>query len=145
LANVPLLAESLPFAKLTSVKGAVLANQGKKFLRVQAGTGLFAGDRILALKDAHATIEFADGCALGVDPGKVVVIESQSPCKNEMAATQTQEIAAQDGLLGGDSPPWDVKWGWVVPATGIAGLAAWYVTGALDDDNDHRHRRTVSP
>jgi len=152
VAGVPLLAQSSPNlaqpspnAKLTSVQGSVLTNQGKKFLPAQAGAGLFTGDRILVLKDSHATIEFADGCAVGVDPGKVLVVGRQSPCQEGAASAQTQNGPEQNGLLGGDSKPWDVKWGWVVPATGIAGLAAWYITGALDDDDDHHHRRTVSP
>jgi hypothetical protein len=67
-------------AQASSVKGSVAVNQGGRIVPLTSATALKAGDRIVAMEDGQARVQFADGCAIDVGSSAVATIGAQSPC-----------------------------------------------------------------
>ena len=124
-------------AIMSRVSGDVKINQGVEFVQAQAGQPVDAGDRILAMEGAEATVTYSDGCELHVAGGSLVTVPATSTCKG--AALTTQHIVPSDaGPIGGAAGTYDtvntVGWVWIGTA------AACFLFCESEDNNN-----TASP
>ena len=122
-----------PVAVLSNTQGMVMVSKDKKFVSVQTGQALKAGDRVLVMQDGGATIRFGDGCELALPESSLAVIPAVSTCAGGNAEiAQLSPESAQALGLGKIA----------LSATGlwaVGGLpAAGVIAGESDDD-------TVSP
>ena len=69
-----------PAAVLATSQGQVLVNQGKEFVSAAAGQALVAGDRVMLMEGASASLRFADGCVLPLTQSSLVVVQNLSSC-----------------------------------------------------------------
>ncbi|MBW8312203.1 MAG: hypothetical protein K0M64_09235 [Rhizobium sp.] len=75
-------------ATLSAQEGTVLVNQGEEFTTAAEAQALRAGDRVMLMEGASATITFADGCALPLVAGSLVEMPAQSPCAGAVVTMQ---------------------------------------------------------
>lgn len=77
-----------PVATLTTQEGTVLVNQGEEFTTAAEGQALQAGDRVMLMEGASATLTFADGCALPLEAGSLLEVPAVSTCAGTVASVQ---------------------------------------------------------
>jgi hypothetical protein len=75
-----LAATSCWAATVQSVQGQVSVNQGQGFHQINGAVELKAGDSVIVSPGGSATVSYADGCNVGLQPGAVMVIPDLSPC-----------------------------------------------------------------
>lgn len=75
-------------ATLSAQEGTVLVNQGEEFVTATDAQALMAGDRVMLMEGASATITFADGCAMPLVAGSLVELPAQSPCTGAVVNVQ---------------------------------------------------------
>jgi len=75
-------------ATLSAQEGTVLVNQGEEFVTATDAQALAAGDRVMVMEGASATITYADGCALPLIAGTLVELPAQSPCTGAVVSMQ---------------------------------------------------------
>lgn len=93
-----------PAAVLTSADGQVLVNQGKQFVTAAPGQALAAGDRVMLMKGARASLRFADGCVLPLAESSLVVVQTLSSCAGgDIQIARLQPVSAQ--AIGADALP----------------------------------------
>ena len=68
-------------ATVDSVRGQVSINRGDGFRRATGTIQANIGDSVMVSPKGKARVVYPDGCAINVDPGAVVTITAQSPCK----------------------------------------------------------------
>lgn len=90
-AGVASAAASSPVV-LGDVEGSVLVNQGERFVSVQGEAQLLAGDRVLGMTGASATLTWADGCSVAVPAEAMVTVGVVSPCAG--AALEVEAVGA---------------------------------------------------
>lgn len=105
-------APAAPVASATAVTGSVQVNQGERFVPLQAGQALRAGDRIMTLVDGSTTLTYEDGCILKIKPENLISVPER--CNDEVAALtpgNSQAVgstatngATQSGALGRAMP-----------------------------------------
>ena len=123
-----------PAAVLASADGQVLVNQGKQFVTAAPGQALAAGDRVMLMKGARASLRFADGCVLPLAESSLVVVQSLSSCAGgDIQIASLQPMNAQ--AIGAEALPsttglWAV---FALPALGV-------LAGESGNDDD-----SVSP
>lgn len=86
------LAAAAPAARLASVDGPVLVNQGAGFTPVTESTVLHPGDRLLSLRGAHAHLIYANGCAVSLKANAMLTVADMAhgaSCK--VAAAQVAD------------------------------------------------------
>ena len=66
-------------AKLSSVNGQVLVNQGQGFTQATPGMALRQGDRVLVTNAGQAGLSYGT-CRVTIAPGSIATISSASPC-----------------------------------------------------------------
>jgi hypothetical protein len=86
LATSALAAE--PVATLSAQEGTVLVNQGEEFATAAEGQALQAGDRVMLMEGASATLTFTDGCALPLEAGSLLEVPAVSTCAGAVASVQ---------------------------------------------------------
>lgn len=86
LAGSALAADSV--ATLSAQEGTVLVNQGEEFTTAAESQALKAGDRVMLMEGASATLTFADGCAMPLVAGSLVEMPAQSPCAGAVVTIQ---------------------------------------------------------
>jgi len=99
-------ASAAPAAKLSSMDGPILVNQGTGFSPVTEATVLRVGDRLLSLRGAHAHLIYANGCMVSLKANAMITVADMShgaPCK--LAASQVVDTdftgdQAQAGVAG---------------------------------------------
>lgn len=83
-------------ATAVATRGQVLINDGSAFEPARQRQALHAGDRVLLLREAEVTIEFADGCRrqwLGPD---LLLLAEPSPCAaTTIVAGEESAVAAE--------------------------------------------------
>lgn len=79
---------SEPVATLTTQEGTVLVNQGEEFATAAEGQALQAGDRVMLMEGASATLTFTDGCALPLEAGSLLEVPAMSTCAGAVANVQ---------------------------------------------------------
>ncbi len=67
-------------ATIEPVKGDISVNQGQGFKRVEAAFEAKIGDAVMVSPGGSAKVSYADGCAIELKPGAVMVIAALSPC-----------------------------------------------------------------
>lgn len=123
-----------PAAVLTSADGQVLVNQGKQFVTAAPGQALAAGDRVMLMKGARASLRFADGCMLPLAESSLVVVQTLSSCAGgDIQIARLQPVSAQ--AIGADALP-STTGLWAVFALPTLGVLA----GESGNDDD-----SVSP
>lgn len=75
-------------ATLSAQEGTVLVNQGEEFTTAADAQALKAGDRVMLMEGASATLTFADGCAMPLVAGSLVEMPAQSPCAGAVVTVQ---------------------------------------------------------
>lgn len=78
-------ADSASPAVLSGVEGSVLVNQGERFVSARGDVALAAGDRVLGMSGASATITWADGCSLPLPAEAMLTVDAVSPCAGVQA------------------------------------------------------------
>lgn len=68
------LAQANPVAMLYKVQGKVMVNQGEKFVAAKEGMALNAGDRIMAMDGARASLEYGNACTIQVAPNSSITV-----------------------------------------------------------------------
>lgn len=113
-------AQAAPAAVLASAEGQVLVNQGKQFVTAKSGQALAAGDRVMLMQGARASLRFADGCVLPLAESSLVVVQTLSSCAGgDIQIASLQSMNAQ--AIGADALPstaglWAV---FALPALGV--------------------------
>lgn len=108
-------------ANLDSVRGQVMVSQGAGFVQT-SGSTLKPGDRVVAMGDGWARVNYADGCVVGVAPKAMATIGAQSPCAAKGAVR-----AAEPGQFWEDG-----SWLWVIVGIGLLAI----IIAAADDDDE---------
>lgn len=109
-----------PAAVLAQAEGQVLVNQGKQFVTAAPNQVLSAGDRVMLMKGARASLRFADGCVLPLSESSLVVVQTLSSCAGgDIQIARLQPVSAQ--AIGADALPsssglWAV---FALPALGV--------------------------
>jgi hypothetical protein len=103
-------AAAAPAARLASVDGPVLVNQGGGFAPVTEATVLHPGDRLLSLRGAHAHLIYANGCAVSLKANAMLTVAEMA----HGASCKVANSLVSDTDFTGD----------VAPAVGAVGLAS---------------------
>jgi len=67
-------------ATIERVNGDVSVNQGQGFKRLDSAFEAKVGDAVMVSPGGSAKVSYADGCAIELKPGAVMVIAALSPC-----------------------------------------------------------------
>jgi hypothetical protein len=121
-----------PAARLASVDGPVLVNQGAGFTPVTDATVLHPGDRLLSLRGAHAYLIYANGCAVSLKANAMLTVADMAhgaSCKvaasqvadTDFTGDQAQAAAGAAAAGGGAG----------AGAAGVAGLSTLAVAGGV--------------
>jgi hypothetical protein len=120
-------------ARLASIDGPVLVDQGAGFAPVSERTVLRAGDRILSLRGAHARLIYANGCAVQLKGGAMLVVAVPSNCgaaramlvsDTDFTGDQAQAGAGAAGATGGGAGAGAAAAaGGAAVTSGVAGLS----------------------
>lgn len=120
-------------ATLSAQEGTVLVNQGEEFVTATDAQALMAGDRVMVMEGASATITYADGCALPLIAGTLVELPAQSPCTGAVVSVQ------QVGPTVAQAPGNDEKQYTVRTSNGatylVFGLSAALIIAEASGDN----------
>lgn len=115
---------SEPVATISAQEGTVLVNQGEEFATAAEGQALQAGDRVMLMEGAVATLTFADGCALPLEAGSLVEVPAVSTCAG--AVVNVQKIGpAYAQAVGSRARDDDDDDGAVLVFTGVAAVIVW--------------------
>jgi hypothetical protein len=111
-------------ARLTSVDGPVMVNQGAGFTPLTDKTVLKAGDRVLSLKGAHARLVYANGCAVPLKGAALLTVNPGAGCaKSQVVSADTDKTG--DAILLALGPLF------FVGVAGVAAVAAAAASGAF--------------
>ena len=128
-----------PVATLGDQTGTVLVNQGEEFTTATENQALQAGDRVMLMEGASATLTFADGCALPLEAGSLLEVPAQSTCAGAVA--NVQKIGPTYAQAVGSGAKDDDTMVYVV----FGGAGALIVYGLTRDDYSIRPDPSVSP
>jgi len=75
-----LLASTSWAATVQPVNGEVSVNQGQGFKKLDSAFEAKVGDAVMVSPGGSAKVSYADGCAIALKPGAVMIITELSPC-----------------------------------------------------------------
>jgi hypothetical protein len=75
-------------AVVEPIQGQVSINSGGGYQLIPFAVEANPGDAVMAHPNGRARIVYADGCLVPVEPGQVVPIEPESPCRREFVGTE---------------------------------------------------------
>jgi hypothetical protein len=82
--------------EIKRIEGAVMITQGEHFVSAQEGMKLRELDRLMALEDSSALLEFSDGCRYQMAETELLTLGSESVCvASPDAMTQAQGGGAE--------------------------------------------------
>jgi hypothetical protein len=115
-----------PVARLTSVDGPVLVNQGAGFGPATDATVLHPGDRLLSLRGAHAHLIYANGCAVSLKANAMLTVADMArgaSCKVAAAQVADTDFTGDEAKMasGGNGVLSDPSF--LIGGTVVAGLA----------------------
>ena len=93
----PAFAAGSPVATLGQQQGTVMVNQGEVFATATENQALSAGDRVLVMEGASATLVFSDGCELPLVEGSLLEVGAASPCAGLVMLSEAALEAARAG------------------------------------------------
>jgi len=91
------LAQQDPYATVKSVEGLVTVTSGNQLSNATANMALPQGAQVLSTASGKATVVFASGCTVTVNPGQTLLIE-ETACTNFLAANPPGSTVA--GISG---------------------------------------------
>ncbi len=100
-------------ATIQPLQGQVSINQGQGFRPINGTVEANAGDSVIVSPDGSATVSYADGCNVTLQPGAVMVIAALSPCA---AGSNAQEQDHNSDLVG---------WTFGAIVLGVTGFVAY--------------------
>ena len=74
-------------ATLQPIQADVLINRGRGYQKVAGPTQAISGDVVMANPSGRGELVYDDGCRIPIDPGMVVVVEDESPCRRGVGWT----------------------------------------------------------
>ena len=120
--RVPSAADELS-ATVARIEGEAVASKGAEYITANEGMVLRTGQRIMALAQSSAVLQFSDGCRYKIEANELLIVERESPCALGLVAEGT--------VAAGAIPTQQMLPAFL--AAGTAGLV-------LLDDNDSRRR-----
>jgi hypothetical protein len=110
-------------ATVSAEQGQVLVNQGNGYKLLAQPTVVQPGAQVMANPRGVARVEYQDGCLVRVEPGEVLTVEAQSPCKPSGSHVETGG-SLKDGPQPAPRRSWDLL---IIPGVvGVIGAcAAW--------------------
>lgn len=129
--------ERAPVASATAVNGAVQVNQGERFVPLQAGQALRAGDRIMTMVEGSATLTYQDGCILNIKPENLISVPER--CNDGVAALAPGNSQAVGSTATGATHPGAL--GRAMPMVAAVVIGDAILFSQSDEDEDE----TVSP
>jgi hypothetical protein len=112
--------------QLSNVKGSVLVNQNGRYVPVESGTALRAGDRVLAM-NGDAALVYANGCKVDVSARSMATIVD-APCAGGEVVRAQYQSAPEGNAFAGDADLWLF--------VGFGLLTAVVVAAAFSDDEE---------
>ena len=88
-------------ATIAPVKGDVSVNQGQGFKKLDAAFEAKVGDAVMVSPGGSAKVSYADGCAIALKPGAVMVITALSPCASGSYADENDHNDNTGALVFG--------------------------------------------
>jgi hypothetical protein len=88
-------------ATIEPVKGDISVNQGQGFKKVDAAFEAKVGDAVMVSPGGSAKVSYADGCAIELKPGAVMVIAALSPCASGSYADENDRNDPPGALIFG--------------------------------------------
>ena len=116
-----------------TLKGEAMVNRGDGFA-AQAGGTVTTGDRVMVSRDGGATVVFADGCSVQLQPAQVLAVTEQSPCQNGAGARAVDF----SGRMGQQTTPPVVD---IPPEAVIAGMGVVALVGIFAVLQNDPHSR----
>ena len=108
-------------------QGQVLVNQGDGYKLLAQPTVVQPGAQVVANPRGAARVEFQDGCVVKLEPGMVLTVEAESPCKPRGSHVET------GGSLKDGPQPAPERRSWpIIP--GIVGVVAACAAWCHDED-----------
>lgn len=86
---------------ITPIQGQVSINQGQGFQPINGLVEAKAGDSIMVSPGGSATVAYADGCNVKLQPGAVMIIAPLSPCASGSNAQEPDQNSGMEGLIFG--------------------------------------------
>jgi hypothetical protein len=80
VASAMLTATACSAATIQPIKGDVSINRGLGFQKLDGVVEAREGDVVMVSPDGSATVSYADGCKVRLEPGVVMTIVPLSPC-----------------------------------------------------------------
>ncbi len=90
-------AQTAVVARISSIEGQVLVNQGHGFRPAQVGMALHAGDRVISPRDGQALVTYAAGCATPLEAGSITTIDQSQACQPRLIKARMQASGAGVG------------------------------------------------
>jgi len=88
-------------ATIQPVKGDISVNQGQGFKKLDAAFEAKVGDAVMVSPGGSAKVSYADGCAIELKPGAVMVIAALSPCASGSYADEADHNDNTGALIYG--------------------------------------------
>jgi len=111
-------------ATVIAEQGQVLVNQGDGYKLLAQPTVVQPGAQVMANPRGAGRVEFQDGCVVKVEPGVVLTVEAQSPCKPRGSHVETGGSLKDGPQPAPERRSWDLL---IIPGVvGVIGAcAAW--------------------
>ena len=117
-------------ATVIAEQGQVLVNQGDGYKLLVQPTVVQPGAQVVANPWGAARVEFEDGCVVKVEPGMVLTVEAQSPCKPRGSHVETGGSLKDEPQPAPEGRRWDL----LILGAGVAGAIGACVAWCHDDD-----------
>jgi hypothetical protein len=129
---------------VTDIRGDVLVNRGVGFVAVREAVELAPGDLVLAGAAGSARVDFGKGCAVPVQPGQIVRVSVEPPCRPTNSPDGSNGEKPSTATLGSSITPSAMVIGGLAVAGG-AGLALGLAGGGGGGGSGANQNRPVSP
>ncbi|WP_234264190.1 hypothetical protein [Hydrogenophaga sp. NFH-34] len=100
-ASAAVMAESKPYATVTSVSGVVTVADKSQMLNAKPGMVLSQGASVLTGSTGIATVQFASGCAATVKPGQMLAVQEAECSASHARATAPMVIGGGSSAATG--------------------------------------------
>jgi hypothetical protein len=134
-------------ATVDSIVGKVSLNRGEGYRQLAGPTAVArAGDQVMAFPGGSARVVYPDQCVVAVNPGMVITVREESPCRcKEVADPKERKEVADPKELKRRCPGFIAQLGPFAIGTGIA--AGAFLISTLHEENRNRpvHEQPASP
>jgi len=83
--------------EIKRIEGAVMITQGEHFVSAREGMQLREFDRLMALEDSSALLEFSDGCRYEMTGTELLTVGSESVCEKSPGALAPEAVSQMQG------------------------------------------------